>query len=130
MRSEMAEINPRPQTVLYLGAATVSIFPGWTVTRFMDGSEVCARHDDCAELDQARTAQDLGYPDVPSMNRDHDMIHNLLPVWLGIPKSPTLYGVATQQPWPHAWAEESVVLALQRLLRLLGIDPMALATRL
>ena len=118
-----------PPAVFQLGDTTIELHEGWTRTVFADGHALCARHDDCQCLGQSETATALGYDSVQALNRCHDVVHALLAVWLGLPRSPTLYGAAVGQPWPDAWMEESVVLGLQQLMVRLQIDPLALAAR-
>ena len=112
-----------------LGTTVVELYDGYTVTRFMDGTHLNARHDDCRNLGQATTAQELGYPSVPAMNRDHDLVHTLLPLWLGLAYSPTLWGIAHATPWPQHWREEIAVLGIQGLLVALGLDAATIAGR-
>lgn len=113
-----------------LGQVVVTIYDGWTVTRFPGGYEAHARHDDCRHVGQAATAQDLGYPDVVTMNQDHDLCHSLLACWCGLGQSPVLYDVARDLPLsPQAWIEETAVLALQRFLRQQGLRVDALAQK-
>lgn len=113
-----------------LGQALVTVYDGWTVTRFPGGYEVQARHDDCRHVGQAATAEDLGYPDVVTMNEDHDLCHSLLALWCGLEHSPVLFRVARGLPASdHAWMEEAVVLALQRFLRQQGLRVDALVQK-
>jgi hypothetical protein len=112
-----------------LGAARVELYDGYTLTRFGDGTQVVGRHDGCGTQGQEVTARDLGYPSRVAMNRDHDLVHNLVPLWLGLRASPTLWGLAHQRPWPQCWREEAAVLGIQGLLVALGLDAMALAAR-
>jgi hypothetical protein len=99
-----------------LGTVTVLLYEGYTITRFADGLELCARHDDVAQVGQEETALRLGYDSVPAMNRDHDLLHSLLAVWLGHGASPTLRARAEGRTWHFAAIEEEAVLALQELL--------------
>jgi hypothetical protein len=70
-------------------------------------------------LDQARTAEHLGYgPDIDQMNMEHDPLHGALCHFLGI----SSYALAqargerlTDQQQMLANAEESAVLACQKL---------------
>jgi len=121
-------MSVRLPLVLTLGDVQVVVQEGYTVTYFPEGKPIWAPHEDCGTGDQAATAADLGYADVVSMNREHDVVHTLLASWLGLREgSPTLRGLATEQPWPHAWVEEAAVLAIQRLTQVLGIDLVAVA---
>ena len=90
----------------------------WVVTRYPDGTEVHA-HPNHRPDDEAR-AEALGYADVEEMTLDHDPLHTRLAVALGLPHSPTLWGLAHGEPADPivAGAEEEMVLAAQRFLRL------------
>jgi hypothetical protein len=110
---------------------------GLTTTLFGDGSFVKAWPGASAE-DRAR-AVSLGYVrndahltwgDLVQMSRDHEAGHAILAHILGLPRSPTLNGVAAGAYWPHWPAEESAVLGLQRFARLAGVDLVEVATRL
>jgi hypothetical protein len=106
-----------PRT-FHLGRAVITVYDGWTVTRFPDGHEVHACHQPCGQHGQAVTAHDLGYPDVATMNQDHDL------------GSPVLVALALDLPeMPDAWMEEAAVLALQRFLRHHGVSLAALAQK-
>src|ERR1043166_2178902 len=119
--SRAAYMSVRLPLVLTLGDVQVVVQEGYTVTYFPEGKPIWAPHEDCGTGDQAATAADLGYADVVSMNREHDVVHTLLASWLGLREgSPTLRGLATEQPWPHAWGEEGGVLAVQRLTQVRG----------
>ena len=120
----MATSSPE---IFHLGAAVVALHAGYTLTRFPDGSEAHARHDDLAHLGQARMAADLGYADEVAMNREHDLLHSLLASWLGLPCSPALQAVARGVDAPMGWIEEATVLALQRFAVSQGVDVVALA---
>jgi hypothetical protein len=124
----MATVVPH---ILRIGTTQIALYDGYTVTQFADGLEVHARHDDVQHLGQAATAQDLGYPDVRQMNREHDVYHALLASWLGLDASPVLRaladGCASQAA---AWREEAAVLAVQRFAVSQGVDVMALAAHL
>lgn len=111
-----------PQTYR-IGSVVVSLYDGYTVTRFPDGTETHARHDDVAQLGQGRMATELGYPSIEAMNVDHDPLHALLFLWLGHQgMSPVLQSQAAGTAWPYAHIEETAVLAIQRLMVVLGID--------
>lgn len=61
---------------------------------------------------------ELGYKSPLEMNREHDPLHNIICCWMGMPFSPTIYGVASSNLAPErirCW-EESMVLDMQRLL--------------
>lgn len=85
--------------------------------------EVTAVAQGTAEY-QAR-ARSLGYRDGEEMNREHDACHSILCCWLGLPFSPTLYGLATGEPAPERFRqwEEELVLAFQAWLNLRRYDP-------
>lgn len=90
----------------------------WVVTRYPDGTEVHA-HPQHGPEDEARAVA-LGYPGVGSMTVEHDPLHTLLAVTLGLGVSPTLWAVAHGLPVDPvlAEAEEAMVLAAQRFLNL------------
>lgn len=113
--------------MLALGDTCVACYPAWTTTHFADGTFVTARHDDVQGLGQVRRARRLGYASAEAMNREHDITHALLPLWLGQPYSPTLYAQAhgAQDPW--WWLEEHAVFAVQRLAVAWGVDLLARA---
>jgi hypothetical protein len=114
--------------VLTFGEVQITVKDGYTVTYFPVGKPIWAPHEECGTGEQTATATDLGYPDVASMNREHDLVHSLLATWLGLRDgSPTLRGLATEHPWPHAWMEEAAVLAIQRLAQVLGVNLLAVA---
>ena len=77
--------------------------------------------------DYADTAAGLGYgSDLGRMNRDHELMHTLLAMWLGRPESPVLRAVANEC-WQHdpdglLAMEEAACLALQRLAVAWGVD--------
>lgn len=104
-----------------IGAAVVTVGPSWTVTRYPDRSSVHA-HPGSTPEDHAR-AHVLGYPDLAGMTRDHDLLHTLIAQARGHAHSPTLWGVAHQQPAPAPVVddEERLVLLVQRLCQV-GID--------
>jgi len=66
---------------------------------------------------EARAAA-LGYPDVWSMNREHDRIHALLAFMLGLRESPVLRAAANggTERSELLGAEEAAVLAIQRFV--------------
>jgi hypothetical protein len=97
-----------------LGQTTISLTCGETHTQFADGATVVAAHEDVAGLGQARTATDLGYSAVSTMNREHDLWHTRLATWLGFSASPTLRAVATSGTYRWAGLEEAAVLAVTR----------------
>lgn len=109
-----------------IGATTVTITPEHTITRFADGTAVHAAHEDIAHVGQAVTAQQLGYPDVRSMNQEHDLYHTLLAHWLGLSASPTLRAVADGTPYAQWAAEEQAVLALQHWAQTVGVRAISL----
>ena len=114
-------------TTYRLGAATVQQTERYTITRYDDGGQVVADH--APQPGQEATAAEHGLA-VEAMNRDHDMAHTLLAVMLGLPASPTLAGVASGKHWPHWWAEERAVLALQGYAAAAGVDLRDVAARL
>src|SRR5438046_7500961 len=99
-------MEPRRPLRLTIGVATVTIYDGYTVTRFMDGTEVTARHDDMRGLGQMATAADLGYSTVEALNAEHDIYHSLLARWLGLTRSPQLYALAHGMSNPLGALEE------------------------
>lgn len=87
-------------------------------TRYEGLPPVQARPEGTEEY-EAR-ARSLGYHNGMEMNREHDACRSLVCCWMGLPLSPTLYGVASKQPAPliiREW-EERLVLAFQAWLRL------------
>ena len=119
-----------PRHLYTIGDTVIEIHDGWTMTRFDDGCEVHARHDDCQQRGQAKTAADLGYPDVATMSREHDLARALLAHWLGLAYSPVLSTVALAMPQREDWwKEEAAVLALQRYAVSQGLDLLAVAER-
>ena len=115
---------------LHLGTSTIELHDSlMTVTRLHDGREIKAWPQE-DEAYRAR-AVELGYgADTFAMSRDHEILHSLIAVWLGLPESPTLRGAATRQWWPNWRQEEGAVLAMQALCRALGVDVVVLAERL
>lgn len=112
-----------------LGAATVTLYDGYTVIRFRGGASLTARHDDVLDLDQMQTALNLGYSSVEAMNVDHDPVHQLLATWLGHDRSPTLYFRARGLPYPWAYLEENAVKAIQALMCFYGLTAVDLLQR-
>jgi hypothetical protein len=84
-----------------------------------------APHDTDAYRARARS---LGYrDDTAAMSREHEAAHHLMARLLGLPYSPTMYGIAlhaaAEGPYWPAWRdEECAVLALQRFARSAGVD--------
>jgi hypothetical protein len=112
---------------IHLGRARIE-FDGDLTTTVLPAGKVPAVPQDNDEY-RAR-AEALGYgDDTALMSREHEIGHALLAVWLGQPYSPTLFGVATGQHWPHWHDEEAAVLALQRYARVLGVDLVRVAER-
>lgn len=86
-------------------------------TVFDDDSTVPASPD--GTRDQAETARDLGYgTDVARMVLEHELAHHVLAECRGLVRSPTLYAVAHGSKAPDAAAEEALVLAFQRYVRI------------
>lgn len=111
-----------------LGAATIDLHDGYTVTTFDDGCAVCGRHDE--QPGQEEIAERCLYPSPEELNREHDIVHSLLAVWLGLDRSPALHAVAAGGPdYPFSHYEEAAVLSLQTYARLAGVDLIALAAR-
>jgi hypothetical protein len=117
--------------VLCVGTVQVTVTDGYTSTRFADGTELHAAHTNTGAVGdlQTRLAHQLGYPDMQSMNREHDIAHHLLALWLGLPYSLTLHAAATGHVYAHAEVEEAAVMALVRLMRVLGLAVMDVARR-
>jgi len=116
------------RTIKLAGAYIDMHDDGLTVTRY-DVGEVPACAQDSEEY-QAR-AQALGYgTDTPRMSRDHELTHHMLAAMLGLPHSPTLYGVASKQVYPDWMLEESAVLGIQAFARANGVDLTTLAIRM
>ena len=64
------------------------------------------------------------------MNAEHDLIDNFLAHWVGLARSPALYGIATDEH-SHFWREEeAAVLAIQALARALGVNLVQVAERI
>ena len=101
----------------------VRIFETWAETVLPGGQVVYATPQHTPE--QAETARDLGYgDDVDAMTRDHDALHSALCDWLGLPASFSMMdaaGLLHEADRPKAWAEESAVLALQKLMVMAGV---------
>lgn len=113
-------------TVIKLGAVAVTVDEAYTTTVFADGSQVVASH--APQPGQQETATALGLT-VSEMNRSHDLAHSLLAHWLGLPCSPTIYGVATKNYYPLHYIEEEAALALQKFAAAVGVDLVELAKR-
>lgn len=97
----------------------VTVGPCWTVTTLPTGETVHAHPDGSEE--QAETARRLGYPDVCSLTREHDLTHSWLADVLGLPASFSLSQAAGLPTDPElAGIEEDAVLALQRFIRRSG----------
>jgi hypothetical protein len=112
-----------------LGSVTVELHNGWSVTRFADGLEVHAHHAE--QPGQAATALSLGYSDPIAMNKEHDLAHSLLCYWLGLPCSPTLRDVATDNPASEIhFHEEQAVLALTRFANAVGVSLVEVARKI
>ena len=109
-------------------ACTVELHSGFTITRFLDGSEVHALWT--AQPGQEETARELGFPDAVSLNAGHDLAHTVVAVLLGQPYSPTLWGVAHNVEHEHWAREEALVLSAQAYCNAAGIDVRDLAARL
>lgn len=93
----------------------------WVVTRYPDGTEVHA-HPNHGPEDVVR-AHVLGYRgNVSAMTLEHDPLHTRLAMALGLPHSPTLWGLAHGTPVDAVLvdAEEAMVLAAQRFLQLVA----------
>jgi hypothetical protein len=102
---------------LHEGGLTVTRYPG------LLGIPVLAQQT-VAYFERALA---LGYGgDTARMSRDHELAHHLLARALGLPHSPTLYGVASGQEWPHWRLEEAAVLALQAYALAAGADIVAI----
>lgn len=79
--------------------------------------------------EQVEHARSLGYAGtdeeaVWQMTAEHDLLHTVLAVASGEPWSPTLYSVASREPFPlrDARAEEGRVLMVQKLLNAVASD--------
>lgn len=128
--------EPAPFALRVPGGVVELHAHGLTVTRLHGLPPVEAVPHDTEEY-RAR-ARSLGYPDDPAglacMSRDHELCHSLAAVWLGLPMSPTMRGIALRQagigPWFLGWREEeALVLAAQRFARLCDVDLVALALK-
>lgn len=113
--------------IIRVGELTeVRFFDGWVETHYhypaLGVRAVAVPQDD--EEYKAR-ARELGYADGATMNREHDACHSILCCWLGLPLSPTIYGVASGEPAAPVvrWWEEGLVLAFQAWLNLGRYDP-------
>ena len=113
---------------LRLASAVIELHPdGLTVTRYREG-HVDARPHDTEEY-RAR-ARSLGYgSDTLAMSRDHEVMHHWLAASLGLPHSPTLYGVARGDTWPHWRVEEAAILGVQRYAMQAGVGIVDLASK-
>lgn len=100
---------------------------GLTVTKYGD-REIKAWPEDTDEY-RARAAS-LGYGDVFSMSREHEVTHHMLAEWLGLGFSPTLTAVSAGDRDPVWHLEEAAVLAIQAFARSRGVDLVALAVRM
>jgi hypothetical protein len=128
---------------LTLGRTVVQFDGEGLTTTFIPGaSPVPARAHLEGELhtkDQERIyrerAQAHGYEDVHEFSRDHEVLHSLLALWVGMSSSPALEWVAHGCPNidPDAralhGAEESVVLALQAYMKRAGLSVIQVAKR-
>lgn len=103
-----------------LGECRIDLMDGYTRTRFADGRRCLAEHRE--QPGQRELAASLGYASAVAMNIRHDLCHSLLAVFLGLPHSPTLRGVADGNFWPHHKLEEAAVLAVQAFANAAGVD--------
>lgn len=110
------------------GAVTVYVAHGRTTTVLPDGRTVQADHAE--QPGQAERARELGFKSAEEMNRSHDLTHSILAHVLGLPCSPTLYGLAEGTHFPHWRIEEAAVLAVQQLAAAAGVDLFAVARRM
>ncbi len=106
-------------TRLQIGSTVVTIGDGETVTHFADGLTLSASHEE--QPGQRETADKLGIT-VEQMNAEHDAVHSMLATWLGLPHTPTLYGVVTKNYFPAHAVEEEAVLAIQKWAAAAGVD--------
>lgn len=91
----------------------VTVFPG------VGDLEACPQDND----EYRATALRLGYGgDLLLMCQEHEATHTLLAVMMGLPRSPTLFGVVTGNFWPHYRTEEAAVLAFQANCRATGVS--------
>lgn len=126
--------HPRPFALTAPGGVVELHAHGLTTTRYPGLPPVDALAQDSDEY-RAR-AVSLGYgDDTACMSREHELGHALLARLLGLPYSPTLYGLAlhadAQGPyWPSWRTEEASVLALQRYARAAGVDLVARAVEM
>ena len=109
-----------------LGDALVEVTADKVVTTFVDGSFVVA--EIAEQPGQADIAEKIGVS-VEQMNRDHDLAHSVLAVFMDQPRSPALWAVAHGKTWPGWWKEEAAVLELQALAAELGVSIQDIARR-
>jgi hypothetical protein len=104
-----------------IGNVTVNYCDGDLTTTLPHGGVVHAVAQDTEEY--AAMAIRLGYPDIQSLNRDHDLVHSLLAYWLGLPCSPALQSAFSGEGIDKVTgAEEDAVLAIQKFANRVGID--------
>jgi hypothetical protein len=106
-------------TTRKIGSCEITIGPSWVVTHFPGGAELHAHanYDDESRLQADKLGYGSGDEGVEAMTRDHDVFHSLLAEARGLPYSPTLFGVATNDPVDPEYAheEECIVFLMQRL---------------
>jgi len=100
----------------------IEVLPTGSRVTLADGTVVLGAPHDTDEY--RKTTERLGYgTDTLAMCQDHDPLHALLAVWLGIPVSYSLLyaaGRLDDGDAVKAAAEEEAVLAVQRYMRLVG----------
>lgn len=114
--------------IVQIGATIIHLWPQYMETRFR--LIVPAAGNDDAE--SVKRAAELGYDSTWEMSRDHELIHSLIAEQRGEPCSRVLLGVALRGAGICAkeqivsplssWQEESLVLSVQKYVRLGAVD--------
>lgn len=126
----MRTVRTSSRLRIKVGGTVMEIGPTEIVNILPDGVRVPAAPHDTASYRE--TAASHGYgADTIMLCREHEIMHNLLAAWLGLPESPTMRQVAGGglAPTPLSSLEEGAVLAIQRFTRALGVDLLHLALK-
>lgn len=112
-----------------LGETSVDFYDIGVDTVLPDGTNVWAEPQ--GSEGYRHMARDLGYgEDTLEMCREHELGHSVLAALMGMPYSPTMWGLTHPPHNPHYKEEEAVVLSLQRYCRVMGTKMIELAWRL